>query len=188
MLLSLDHPFGIGPLQFRHIFPEDPHNAYLNAFMSGGWLSGFAYLTFTAVTLVAGFRAVFFATPWRPRLHRRLRAFVCVVGESFIIDSDHWRHYLLLLGVTWGLMIASRRRRLHVRARRRRGHRSVGAWRSPVSALVWGTRGPEFKSRRSDQGFQPQSSNGHPLGSAPISSRESFQLSQHVRRAASSRL
>ena len=26
----------------------------------------------------------------------------------------------------------------------------VGAWRSPVSALVWGTRGREFKSRRSD--------------------------------------
>ena len=27
----------------------------------------------------------------------------------------------------------------------------VGAWRSPVSALVWGTRGREFKSRRPDQ-------------------------------------
>jgi hypothetical protein len=26
-----------------------------------------------------------------------------------------------------------------------------GAWRSLVSALVWGTRGPEFKSRRPDQ-------------------------------------
>ena len=25
-----------------------------------------------------------------------------------------------------------------------------GAWRSLVSALVWGTRGPEFKSRRPD--------------------------------------
>ena len=27
----------------------------------------------------------------------------------------------------------------------------VGAWRSPVSALVWGTRGRGFKSRRPDQ-------------------------------------
>lgn len=27
----------------------------------------------------------------------------------------------------------------------------VGAWRSPVSAPVWGTGGPEFESRRSDQ-------------------------------------
>ena len=28
--------------------------------------------------------------------------------------------------------------------------RRDGAWRSLVSALVWGTRGPEFKSRRPD--------------------------------------
>jgi hypothetical protein len=27
----------------------------------------------------------------------------------------------------------------------------TGAWRSLVSALVWGTRGPEFKSRRPDR-------------------------------------
>ena len=30
----------------------------------------------------------------------------------------------------------------------------VGAWRSPVSALVWGTRGRGFKSRRPDQKLQ----------------------------------
>src|SRR6266498_2920997 len=31
-----------------------------------------------------------------------------------------------------------------------------GAWRSLVSALVWGTRGPEFKSRRPDHRKAPQ--------------------------------
>jgi hypothetical protein len=30
-----------------------------------------------------------------------------------------------------------------------------GAWRSLVSALVWGTRGPEFKSRRPDKENAP---------------------------------
>ena len=30
------------------------------------------------------------------------------------------------------------------------GGQRFGAWRSPVSALVWGTRGRGFKSRRSD--------------------------------------
>ena len=35
---ALDLPFGIGPLQFHTYFPEDTHNSYLNAFMSGGWL------------------------------------------------------------------------------------------------------------------------------------------------------
>ena len=33
---------GIGPLQFHRFFPEDTHNSFLNAFMSGGWLAGFA--------------------------------------------------------------------------------------------------------------------------------------------------
>src|SRR3954469_1295056 len=32
-----------------------------------------------------------------------------------------------------------------------RGRTGIGAWRSPVSALVWETRGRRFKSPRSDQ-------------------------------------
>ena len=42
-------------------------------------------------------------------------AFVGAAAESVLIDSDHWRHYFLLLGVIWGLMVASQpysRRRL----------------------------------------------------------------------------
>jgi hypothetical protein len=108
LLLALDTPLGIGPLQFHTIFPEDPHNAYLNAFMSGGWLSGFAYLTLVAVTLVMGLRFVFVATPWRRTYIAVYSAFVGVAGESFIIDSDHWRHYFLIVGVLWGLMSVSR--------------------------------------------------------------------------------
>ena len=38
--MALDVPFGIGPLQFHNYFPEDTHNSYQNAFMSGGWLAG----------------------------------------------------------------------------------------------------------------------------------------------------
>src|SRR3984957_4336569 len=41
--MALDLPFGIGPLQFHNYFPEDTHNSYLNAFMSGGWISGVCY-------------------------------------------------------------------------------------------------------------------------------------------------
>jgi O-antigen ligase/polysaccharide polymerase Wzy-like membrane protein len=106
-MLALDTPFGIGPLQFVRIFPEDPHNSYLNAFMSGGWLSGFCYLTLVLLTLVKGFRFVFARTPWRSIYIAVYAAFVGVAGESLLIDSDHWRHYFLLLGVLWGLMAAS---------------------------------------------------------------------------------
>ena len=112
--LALERPFGIGPLQFHKIFPEDPHNAYLNAFLSGGWLGGLAYLTLTLTTLIRGLRYVFVATPWRQTYLAVYCGFVGTAAESVLIDSDHWRHYFLLLGVTWGLMIASQsyRRRL----------------------------------------------------------------------------
>ncbi|MBS0528129.1 MAG: O-antigen ligase domain-containing protein, partial [Proteobacteria bacterium] len=29
------------------------------------------------------------------------------VGESFIIDTDHWRHFWLMLGTMWGMFAAT---------------------------------------------------------------------------------
>jgi len=106
--LALDHPFGIGPLQFAKLYVEDPHNTFLNAFMSGGWLSGFCYLTLSAVTVVKSTRFLFVRTPWQPIYHAVYAAYLGIVAESAIIDIDHWRHYFLILGVLWGLMAASR--------------------------------------------------------------------------------
>jgi hypothetical protein len=107
-LLALDRPFGIGPLQFTHYFPEDAHNSYLNSFMSGGWLSGVVYPTLIAVTLLYGLRQAFVATPWRTTYLAYYAAFAGIAFESFVIDSDHWRHYFLCIGVLWGLIFASR--------------------------------------------------------------------------------
>ena len=106
--LALEHPFGIGPLQFNRFFVEDPHNTFLNAFMSGGWLAGFCYLTLTVVTVIKSTRFLFVRTPWQPVYHAVYAAYLGIVAESAIIDIDHWRHYFLILGVLWGLMAASR--------------------------------------------------------------------------------
>jgi hypothetical protein len=106
--LGLDRPFGIGPLQFSSYFGEDPHNSYLNAFMSGGWLSGFGYLTLTAVTLANATRFLRAETPWRATYQVIYAAYLGVAVESAIIDIDHWRHYFLILGALWALMVASR--------------------------------------------------------------------------------
>jgi hypothetical protein len=35
-------------------------------------------------------------------------AYLGVAVESAIIDIDHWRHYFLILGALWALMVASR--------------------------------------------------------------------------------
>jgi hypothetical protein len=106
--LVLERPLGLGPLQFPKYFPEDPHNTYLNSFVSGGWLGGAAYFTLTLVTLVMATRYALVATPWRPMFQAVYVAYVGLVIESAIIDSDHWRHYYLILGVLWGLMAVSR--------------------------------------------------------------------------------
>lgn len=106
--LALDVPFGIGPLQFSKYFPEDVHNSYLNAFMSGGWLSGVCYPALIFSTVIIGARYLFVRTPWQRAYLAVFATFVGTVGESFIIDTDHWRHYFMLLGLMWGMGIATR--------------------------------------------------------------------------------
>jgi hypothetical protein len=107
--MALDVPFGIGPLQFHHYFPEDTHNSYLNAFMSGGWLSGICYPALIFTTVILGFRHLFVRVPWQRSYLAIFSAFVGTVGESFIIDTDHWRHFWMMLGAMWGMIAAAQR-------------------------------------------------------------------------------
>jgi hypothetical protein len=51
---------------------------------------------------------VFVRTPWQPTYHVVYAAFLGVSGESAIIDINRWRHYFLILGALWGLMVVSR--------------------------------------------------------------------------------
>lgn len=107
-LMALDRPLGIGPLQFSHYFPEDPHNSFLNAFMSGGWLAGVCYPTLVVISLGFGFRSVLVRTPWQPLTIVVYSAYVGTATESYIIDVDHWRHGFMTIGALWGLIAATR--------------------------------------------------------------------------------
>jgi hypothetical protein len=107
--MALDLPFGIGPLQFHNYFPEDTHNSYLNAFMSGGWLAGICYPALGFITVILGFRYLFVRVPWQRAYLAIFSAFLGTVGESFIIDTDHWRHFWMMLGAMWGMFAAAHR-------------------------------------------------------------------------------
>ena len=107
--MALDLPFGIGPLQFHRYFPEDTHNSYLNAFMSGGWTAGVCYPALLFVTVMLGFRYIFKAVPWQRAYIAIFSAFLGTVGEGFIIDTDHWRHFWVMLGAMWGMFAAAQR-------------------------------------------------------------------------------
>ncbi|TPQ26142.1 hypothetical protein C2U70_31910 [Bradyrhizobium guangdongense] len=114
--MALDLPFGIGPLQFHRFFPEDTHNSYLNAFMSGGWLSGVLYPALVFTTVIIGFRHVFVRVPWQRTYLAVFSAFVGTVGESFVIDTDHWRHFWMMLGAMWGMIAAAQAYRVPAEA------------------------------------------------------------------------
>src|SRR3984893_9289185 len=105
--MALDLPFGIGPLQFHNYFPEDTHNSYLNAFMSGGWIAGICYPALVFITVIMGFRHVFVPVPWQRTYLAIFAAFLGTVGESFIVDTDHWRHFWMMLGAMWGMFAAA---------------------------------------------------------------------------------
>src|SRR6202790_3652911 len=107
--MALELPFGLAPLQFHNYFPEDTHNSYLNAFMSGGWISGICYPAPVFVTALTGFRYIFVRAPWQRTYLAIFSAYLGTVGESFIIDTDHWRHFWMMLGAMWGMFVAAER-------------------------------------------------------------------------------
>ena len=109
--MALDLPFGIGPLQFHRYFPEDTHNSFLNAFMSGGWIAGTCYPALVFITAIMGFRYIFVKVPWQRTYLAIFAAFLGTLGESFIIDTDHWRHFWMMMGAMWGMFAAAQRYR-----------------------------------------------------------------------------
>jgi hypothetical protein len=80
-----------------------------------GWFGGLAYILLLLVTLIVGLRSAFIQTPWQIATITAFATFVGEVGEGMVIDTDHWRHFFLLLGMVWGLAAATR---VHMRARR----------------------------------------------------------------------
>lgn len=103
-MLATEHPLGIGPLQFGRIYGEDTHNIWLKALMDYGWIGFASWLTMIVWTLAGGFRIMFRERPWQPYL---LCVWVTLVGHvalGTVIDTDHWRHFYLLIGMVWGAM------------------------------------------------------------------------------------
>jgi len=106
--LLLERPNGLGPLHFEDHFPEAPHNVYLNSFSSYGWLGGFAYFSLVACTLWIGWSAISRKTPWQPIYIAFCSITLFQILQGVQIDTDHWRHFWLLIGITWGTATASR--------------------------------------------------------------------------------
>lgn len=108
-LLAMERPLGLGPMELGRMFGEDEHNIWLKSLTSYGWLGFVSYVTFICWTLAAGFRHLLRDRPWQPYL---MIGWVMILGHTLIgnvIDTDHWRHFYLLLGIVWGCIALEQR-------------------------------------------------------------------------------
>jgi hypothetical protein len=127
----LDHPNGMGPFEFSRVFGMQQHDVYMQGFLVYGWLGGAAYLTLVAVTLAIGLATVRVPAPWQNYLIVAYATFVGEAVEGLIVDTDHWRHFFLLLGLIWGLAVATinLRRRVAWERRAAAGDAPAASWR-----------------------------------------------------------
>jgi hypothetical protein len=101
------NPFGIGALEFgRSYHGEDVHNVYLSMFLNAGWIGGFLYFGLVMTTLVVAFRHALRRVPAQGITIVMLAAFAGLAAEGMIVDTDHWRHFYVVMGVLWGLIMA----------------------------------------------------------------------------------
>jgi O-antigen ligase len=105
--MLLESPNGLGPQRFYLTFGSDPHNVYVNAFASYGWLGGLAYFLLIAAALSACWKIVLTPSPWRNHAIAVAAPLLLVIIQGMQIDTDHWRHFYLLLGLAFGLLSAA---------------------------------------------------------------------------------
>ena len=104
----LEFPNGMGPFEFSRIYGLQQHNVYLQSFLVYGWGGGFAYVLLVLTTLWVAFANAIKRTPWQGYAIAAAGTWLGVVLEGFIIDTDHWRSFFLVLGLIWGLAAATR--------------------------------------------------------------------------------
>jgi hypothetical protein len=104
----LEFPNGMGPFEFSRVYGLQQHNVYLQSFLVYGWGGGFAYVLLVLSTTWIAFANALRRTPWQGYAIAAAGAWLGLVLEGFIIDTDHWRSFFLVLGLIWGLAAATR--------------------------------------------------------------------------------
>ena len=106
--LILENPLGIGTHTFREKYHhEEPHNVYLTQFLNAGWLGGLIYAVSVMTTLIVGLRASLMNGVLQGGFLVATAAFAGLAFEGLVIDTDHWRHFFILMACIWGLADAA---------------------------------------------------------------------------------
>ncbi|MDX1645754.1 MAG: hypothetical protein R3304_01325 [Longimicrobiales bacterium] len=111
LVMAHENVLGVGPGQYtRPRFLQDPHNNYLKVLTENGpvGLLSFVALLFTSVFY--GLAGVFRRGRSAPIQAACVAVVVGIMVESLVIDTLHWRHFFLFLGLPIGLTLFERGR------------------------------------------------------------------------------
>jgi len=105
LTLITQNAFGIGPKVFgTRYHHEEVHNVYLSIVLNAGWIGGGLYWVAVFLTIGLGLRHALKGSGGHPIFLVLLAAFMANALEGVVIDSDHWRHFYVLMGMCWGFM------------------------------------------------------------------------------------
>jgi len=102
----LSMPLGSGWGEFARFWGEQAHNVYISQFMFSGWPGGFAYIAMIILTLIRALVFLRYNLATRPYLIILLATFCGLIFQGFFVDTDHWRHFYLVVAAIWGLTSA----------------------------------------------------------------------------------
>jgi len=126
--LVAEHPLGIGALEFsRRYHPEDVHQVYLNMYLNTGWFGGTLYVLLVVATIVLGLTLAVRGRDREGYGAILVAAFLGMSVEGMVVDTDHWRHFYLIMATIWG-MAAARRPAPEAHAKRKPRTGGTGAF------------------------------------------------------------
>jgi O-Antigen ligase len=105
--MLLERPFGFGPLQFAVYFHQAPHNTFLNAFASFGWIGGMTFFTLVVLNFYVGLRTILVRSPFQASAIAVYSCLIAVTLQGVQIDTEHWRHLYWMIGILWGFFAAA---------------------------------------------------------------------------------
>jgi O-antigen ligase len=97
-------PIGIGPGSWNlHHYLHDVHSLFLRTWVEHGHLGLIGLLCFLLAWFFDAGRGMFRSSPYQPIYIVCFAVVLGIMSNSFSIDTVHWRHLFLFLGIPVGL-------------------------------------------------------------------------------------
>lgn len=103
---ALSHPLGLGPGSTEGAFGRSAHSLYVRALVENGLFGALSLFAFMFLSLARSVWVSVFSRDLEDRLRFAVTAgaLVGALVESTVIDTVHWRHLWIFLGLAWAPM------------------------------------------------------------------------------------